>query len=136
MAALLYIAYSDIRYRIVSNVNIMLIVMLALITSYIFDVKINLFNPALFLIGGFILFSFRIVGGADVKLIAALSMLIERELTLMFLTIISVFGLVICLPLIVSKSIRNDMRSRGVPYVVAIVFGFITTSIIKFNLYG
>lgn len=95
-------------------------------------------------VAGFAIYAFKMMGGGDVKLLAALSLWTGKTSTLEFVTITAVYGGLLALALIVgrkfvpwlytkmpegSKIPRVLTIGEPLPYGIAIAFAFITLMI-------
>lgn len=121
--SLLWIVYTDIRYRIISNRAVVIIFILSLLLGVSRDGTINYALALSFLLVGFVLFYFNVVGAGDIKLISALSLSLTLDNAWLFLWFTAVLGGLIALfgLLFFHKSIRRS----GVPYGPAIAGGFL-----------
>lgn len=120
---LIFVCYSDIIYRIVSNKIIITIVLNAIGIGFSINETVNLAIPLFVLLIGYIIFHFKFIGGGDVKLITALLLALTAEQSLDFILYTAMMGgVVMIIGLLVNK---KDIQQRGVPYAVAIAFGFL-----------
>lgn len=109
----LSIVYSDIRFRIVVNSQILIALILVLVSSF-YGFKLNLKISIIFFLFSLFLWWLNLFGGGDAKLISVLSLGIKDEDITLFILLIGIFGLVlgICTLIVNSK--------RAVPYAPAI----------------
>lgn len=119
---LLWITYTDIRSRTISNKAIVAIFVTSIPLALYHHNTINILAALSFLTLGFILFNFNILGAGDVKLISALSLSLTPQQIWPFLWLISVLGGLIVF--IGFLFFRRSIRQSGVPYGPAIAVGF------------
>lgn len=120
---LVFIMWQDIFFRKITHSSLLLL-FVSLIPLILLQQQCpNVTFAILTLMGGFLLFVARLWGGGDAKLVAILALAFQGALfyDFLFLTaflggIIAIFGLVF---------FRNNLRSHGVPYGVAISLAFI-----------
>lgn len=122
---LAYLSWTDISKREISNKGVMVVAVLAVALSLLKYHDIFLLSAGIALVVGFLLFQFNVMGGGDAKLIAVLMLALPTEqiTTFLFLTTFSGLFLIIFGWLFFRKSIKEN----GLPYGVAISFGFLAT---------
>lgn len=120
---LLLICYTDIRYRVISNRHNMTIAINALTLGFALHNTFSIIIPLIALLVGYVIFNFKLIGGGDVKLIAALLFSLNPAQSLDFIIYTAIMGGVV---MIIGMLInRSDIQQRGVPYAVAISGGFL-----------
>lgn len=119
------ICYTDIRQRIISNKVILFLSVLILPYAYLAFKEIYILNALLTLVVGFLLFSFGIIGAGDIKLLAILMLTVPTQQIMPFLFFISFFGFLLIV--IGWLFFRQNIKTQGLPYGVAISFGFLLT---------
>lgn len=120
---LLLICYTDIRYRVISNRHNMTIAINALTLGFALHNTFSIIIPLIALLVGYVIFNFKLIGGGDVKLIAALLFSLSPAQSLDFIIYTAIMGGVV---MIIGMLInRSDIQQRGVPYAVAISGGFL-----------
>ncbi|MGM7744258.1 A24 family peptidase [Yersinia enterocolitica] len=123
MLQLLFICYSDIRYRTISNKFIITITINTVILGFMMNHGVNIVIPFSALLVGYIIFYFNLIGGGDTKLITVLLFALTTTQSLDFILYTAIMGGVV---MIVGMFInRADIQKRGVPYAVAISAGFL-----------
>lgn len=125
---LVWITYSDIRSRTISNKAIIAISIVSILLGFYHHNTINILAALSFLVLGFILFNFNILGAGDVKLISALSLSLTTQQIWPFLWLTAVLGGVIVF--IGLLFFRRSIRQSGVPYGPAIAVGYFLASFI------
>ncbi|AIN16030.1 Type IV prepilin peptidase TadV/CpaA [Yersinia pseudotuberculosis] len=128
VSQLLFVCYSDIRHRIISNKFVISIACNAIILSLVTHHTVSIIIPIVALFIGYIIFHFNVMGGGDVKLITALLLALTAEQSLNFIIYTAVMGgVVMVVGLLIN---RADIQKRGVPYAVAITAGFLSSVLI------
>ncbi len=125
---LLYVCYSDIRYRTISNKFIITIALNTVTLGFTTNHGINMIMPLSALLIGYSIFYFNLIGGGDVKLITALLFSLTTSQSLDFILYTAMMGGVVMIIGIMIN--RKDIQQRGVPYAVAISAGFFLSLII------
>ncbi|MBX9497869.1 prepilin peptidase [Yersinia enterocolitica] len=125
---LLFVCYSDIRYRTISNKFIITIAINALVLGFTMNHAVNIVIPFSALLIGYSLFHFHLIGGGDVKLITVLLLALTTAKSLDFILYTAMMGgVVMIIGMLVN---REDIQQRGVPYAVAISVGFLLSFLI------
>lgn len=127
---LLWVCYTDIRFRLITNSMVLMVMVTAIILGLITNKPNTLYAllasvyPALIILTlGFFVFCLRIIGGGDIKLMAALALALNVPQSVNFVLFSSIFGAVVAVVgMVISYS---AMRAKGVPYGVAITMGFL-----------
>lgn len=80
-----------------------------------------------------IIFYLGLIGGGDVKLNAALMLVIPTNLILLYFFTVSFIGALLALSILVYAKISKNhhIKKSGVPYGVAIIFGFLIVILFK-----
>lgn len=128
------VIYSDIRFRRISNTQNLVLTLLLLGLCYGLDLKPYFIHSLVSLALGALLFYTGVIGGGDVKLNAALFLVLPLDLIVPYLFFVSLCGAVLAILLLLKAKISKDKRAlkRGVPYGVAIIFGFLLSITTKF----
>ena len=145
MALLVIAAYSDIRTFRISNLLVLAIGALGVSRLVLLGDPISVIYAVIagvlvFLIG-LLLFSRRIVGGGDVKLLAATILLIRYRDFYEFFVFMTVLGALLSVAAIIRNHVplfvgaRGTVRSAAVPYGVAIAAAGILTLLLQPLLY-
>jgi len=132
-AALVWAATTDLKHRIISNKLSLIIVGLfgVFAVSQLVagaDWKATLAWPVLaaaiiFAIGAG-LFAMRLMGGGDVKLMAAIALFAGPDLSLSFIIYVTIAGGFVALATLLNARVRRaDPKTAKVPYGVAISLG-------------
>ncbi|HHA0034335.1 TPA: prepilin peptidase [Yersinia enterocolitica] len=120
---LLFICYSDVRYRTISNKLIITITINTVALGFMMNHGVKIVIPFSALLVGYIIFYFNLIGGGDVKLITVLLFTLTTTQSLDFIFYTAIMGGVV---MIIGMLInRSDIQQRGVPYAVAISTGFL-----------
>ena len=119
------ICLSDIRARIIANNIVLLLCGVILPYAYLSNGEIFFLHAIVTLIVGIPLFGLRVVGAGDVKLLAVLMLAIPSQWVIPFLFLISFFGLILIL--FGWVFFRQSIKTRGLPYGVAISSGYLAT---------
>lgn len=133
--AMLAVIYHDTREFIIPNTLVIAVAMLYLPGFYFLGLNpINgLLTGGIVLALGMALFAIRVMGGGDIKLLAALALWTGwSEVTLTFLFTMAVFGGIFAIVILVLRNILRGpnlpkILSKGqpIPYGVAIALAFI-----------
>ncbi|EPE4189722.1 A24 family peptidase [Yersinia enterocolitica] len=119
---LLFVCYSDIRHRTISNNFIITIAINTVALGLATHQAVNIIIPLSALLIGYIIFYFDLIGGGDVKLITVLLFALTTTQSLDFILYTAIMGgVVMIIGMLVN---REDIKQHGVPYAVAISAGF------------
>lgn len=124
MGVFLHICYTDIRYRLIRNRDIIIILF---ITSGVLLLHEKYFNYQYTLIVtaiGSVLVLANIVGAGDIKLLAVLVLSFTKGSLLTYLLLMSFCGVILVLIELLMMKIKYR-ESRGVPYGVAIISSYL-----------
>ncbi len=145
MALLVIAAYSDIRTFRIPNVLVLAISALGVNRLVLLGDPISVIYAviagALVFLIGLLLFSRGIVGGGDVKLLAATILLIRYRDLYQFFVFMTVFGALLSVAAIIRNRVslfvglRGTVRSAAIPYGVAIAAAGILTLLLQPLLY-
>lgn len=125
---LLFVCYSDIRHRTISNNFIITIAINTVALGLATHQAVNIIIPLSALLIGYIIFYFDLIGGGDVKLITVLLFALTTTQSLDFILYTAIMGgVVMIIGMLVN---REDIKQHGVPYAVAISAGFLLSFII------
>ncbi|HHE3531038.1 TPA: prepilin peptidase [Yersinia enterocolitica] len=125
---LLFVCYSDIRHRTISNNFIITIAINTVALGLATHQAVNIIIPLSALLIGYIIFYFDLIGGGDVKLITLLLFALTTTQSLDFILYTAIMGgVVMIIGMLVN---REDIKQHGVPYAVAISAGFLLSFII------
>ncbi|PAF53566.1 hypothetical protein BKH42_05125 [Helicobacter sp. 13S00482-2] len=119
----IWISYTDVFFRIISNIQILFIIALSTVSSFQLHLEINLLMAALILFIGIIIWRFGFLGAGDIKLICALSLIIPYDLIGLFLFLTSIVGAIIGIFIYICANFIKIEKS--VPYGVAIMGSFL-----------
>lgn len=120
---LILIGIQDIRFRIISNRNIVCLFLLVVSLIMISNTSPNLYLFITVLITGFVLFICNVIGAGDVKLIAVLALSFKTSQFYPFILNTALLGGVLAIGGLIF--FRDSIRKQGVPYGVAISLAFI-----------
>lgn len=121
---LLRLSYTDIRDRIIDN-NVILALLVIILPISFLKYQTIFILPAVFaLMIGFLLFTLRVIGAGDVKLVSVLMLMIPLDELIYFFFFIAFAGLLLIV--VGWLFYRKSIRERGLPYGVAISLGFLT----------
>lgn len=126
VAVLIYISYSDVRYRKIPNAFIIVLFFLSVTQSILVYKDLQILMPVIVLIIGFVLSSMHLIGAGDVKLATVLLFSLPESSNQIFLILVAMCGL----PLVISLLIFNFFTKKNiktVPYGVAIAAGYLGT---------
>lgn len=115
-----FISYTDMRYRVISNIQVISCFIMIAIGSYIFALELNIIAAIITLIIGFIVWKIKLVGAGDIKLLSVLMLFVKPSYVGEFLFLMSVFGAFLAIVILLAKK-----RHLGVPYGVAIACSFV-----------
>lgn len=98
-----------------------------ILCSYVFEFSLNITAAIIVLSIGIVLFYLRFIGGGDVKLATALSLAMTDAELFLWLLCTTIVGALEALYIIFSVKISKNQASiqKGVPYGIAIIFGFL-----------
>ena len=121
---LLRLSYTDIRDRIIDN-NVILALLVIILPISFLKYQTIFILPAVFaLMIGFLLFTLRVIGAGDVKLVSVLMLMIPLDELIYFFFFIAFAGLLLIV--VGWLFYRKSIKERGLPYGVAISLGFLT----------
>jgi prepilin peptidase CpaA len=116
-----FIVYSDIKHRKVSNKLCLLIAVLC--AGYAFTyTEVQVLIPITILVIGIVLSYLRILGGGDTKLLAAYFTAISPDVFLATLIVIGISGGVLSLIYLLKNKIKKNTNSN-LPYAIPITIG-------------
>lgn len=128
---LLFICWTDLRYRLISNRIIIALLLVIIPFSYLMYGTLFWLPAILCLAIGFVLFLLNIIGAGDVKLLSVLMLAVPSQFAVFFLFLTACAGLLLII--IGWLFYRQAIREKGLPYGIAISAGFLTT-LLLFNL--
>ncbi|WP_366522300.1 A24 family peptidase [Vibrio agarivorans] len=143
-----YISLSDVRFRKINNKSVIVVALCCIFLGVQQLTFIDIGYLLLLWIVLLFLFAKRIIGGGDVKLIAAFSLALPTEqLTLALLLTAMIGGLVSLIYVLIDLSTRRKFFNRermisinktaqGIPYGVAICSGFYFVILITLSTGG
>ncbi len=120
---LLWLCYSDIRFRRISNPLVAGLLVCAVALGFLVNGRPALYAPLLILAVGFVLFCLRVAGGGDVKVMAALAVALTPAQAADFVLLTALLGGVVAVAGMLLSYSR--IRQQGVPYGVAIAAAFL-----------
>jgi prepilin peptidase CpaA len=122
---LVYVCYTDIRYRRITNKTIALIAILSLLLGFVVQGSLSILLPLGILIIGFFISTLGIVGAADTKLVVALCLSLSVGETGDFLFFTALIGIPLSLiTLCFYRLLRSTKTGVTIPYGVAISLGY------------
>lgn len=121
---LLYVCYTDIRYRLIRNLTVLFILIVSIGVGYFVTGELNIIAPLCILVVGFLLSSFGFVGAGDVKLLVALTVSLSNSQVLELFLSMSLAGIPVALIAFIVHKIKRNSGRCEVPYGVAIVIGY------------
>jgi len=125
-AVLIYISYSDIRYRKIPNDFIIVLFFLSVTQSLFVYKDLQILIPVLVLIIGFVLSSMNLIGAGDVKLATVLLFSLPESSNQLFLILVAMCGLPLAICLLIFNFVTKK-NIKTVPYGVAIAAGYLGT---------
>lgn len=128
---LIKLSWTDIRERTISNRIIFCLFLVVVPLAWIQYENIFVIPALIALFIGFILFSLKVIGAGDVKLIAVLMLAIPSDQIFSFFFFTTFSGLLVII--IGWIFFRESIRQNGLPYGVAISLGFLI-NLVLFNL--
>lgn len=121
---LVTLSITDIRSRIISN-RIVLLLLITIIPLSLLKYQTIFLIPSLCSLAiGFLIFTLGIMGAGDIKLISVLMLAIPNNEIISFFFFTAFAGLL--LVVVGWLFFRESIKQNGLPYGVAISFGFIT----------
>ncbi|MDH2927804.1 flp operon protein B [Lonepinella koalarum] len=120
---LINISWSDIKYRIIANKIVIGLCLVFIILTGLKYETLFILTPLFVLLIGFLLFTLRIIGGGDVKLIAALTLSLPNDQIPSLFFFITFSGLLVII--VGFLFYRKAITDNGVPYGVAISLGYL-----------
>lgn len=120
---LIFIMWQDIFFRKITHTSLLLLAMSLLPLILLQSHLPNFLFGLIALIGGFVLFIARLWGGGDAKLVAVLALSFHDRVFYDFLFLTAFIGGIVAI--VGLLFFRNNLRSHGVPYGVAISLAFI-----------
>lgn len=130
---LITVCYSDIRYRIISNKQVIILLTIILLNYLFSSGELSYISAIIFLIIGIFLFYFGLVGAGDIKLISVLLLSIPNNEIMDFLMIMALLGIPLAL-IVLIKKIFTKTKST-IPYGIAISLSYmiVTSHVLYIN---
>ncbi|AKO45543.1 A24 family peptidase [[Haemophilus] ducreyi] len=128
ISLLIWLSYTDIRARIITNKVVLVLCCAVLPFSWLTQGMVYPMPALICLVVGFVLFMLGVIGAGDVKLMAVLMLAIPSEYAIFFLFFTACAGL--GLIIIGGLFFRQAIVKKGLPYGVAISVGFIATQLL------
>lgn len=121
----LYICYTDVRHRQITNGVVLIVALLCLSILVVNQQYSALMLSCTILMVGIALFLLGVIGAGDIKLLAAFSLAIKPEYLLMTLGLIVLSGGILAVFYLIYGAITdlNKVRQRGIPYAIPICLG-------------
>ncbi|MDO7253127.1 prepilin peptidase [Helicobacter cappadocius] len=119
----IWIFYTDIFFRVISNIQIIFIGLLITFSFFIYDFDFNLWTAFIVFFVGVFVWRFGILGAGDVKLISTLIFIMPYDAISLFLFLISIIGAMIAIFIYICAKFKKIEKS--VPYGVAIMSSFL-----------
>ncbi|PJG83354.1 A24 family peptidase [Caviibacterium pharyngocola] len=120
---LLGISYSDIKSRIISNKCIGILFPLVIALAWLNYETVFVLSAVVALVICFLLFTLKVMGGGDAKMISVLMLALPNEQIISFVFFTALSGLVVVIIGLIF--FRTAIREQGLPYGVAISCGFL-----------
>lgn len=114
------ICYTDIRYRLIKNIDVAFTLLLVIATLFVTNQSINFSAALIFFAVGFLLVIINVVGAGDIKLLTVLALTIPAGHVISYLLLMSLFGLFLAVIEIILRRFSKRHIARGLPYGVAI----------------
>ncbi|WP_238118052.1 prepilin peptidase [Vibrio cincinnatiensis] len=120
---LVKVIYSDSKYRIIHNQDVLTLAFLNLILCSVSTNYLGMIAGFVILLLGLVLFFFDIFGAGDIKLISVLSLSIHPKLWFFTLFLIVLLGGVVAAWMIIIALVTGERKiiHHGVPYSIAII---------------
>lgn len=123
-AGLIYVIYSDIRFRLIKNNAVLYILFFSICKGWIANSNILVLIPLLILVIGIFLNCFGVVGAGDIKLITALSLGMSEIEILRTIFFMGLSGVPLTIACIVYFRFFKKGEKVTIPYGVAISTGY------------
>ncbi|EBP3056808.1 TPA: prepilin peptidase [Salmonella enterica subsp. enterica serovar Reading] len=123
-AGLIYVIYSDIRFRLIKNSTVLYILFFSICKGWGVNSNMLVFIPLLILFIGIFLNYFGAVGAGDIKLITALSLGMSETEILRTIVFMGFSGVPLTIACIVYSSFFKKEEKVTIPYGVAISTGY------------
>lgn len=120
---LIFIMWQDIFFRRITHTSLALLAISLLSLILLQSHLPNILFGLIALVGGFTLFVARLWGGGDAKLVTVLALSFQSNAFYDFLFLTAFIGGIVAIGGLIF--FRNNLRSHGVPYGVAISLAFI-----------
>lgn len=124
MGMLLRVCYTDIRYRLIKNKDVVIILVLIAGGLTLHGRPFHYQYALIVLSIGIVLVLINIIGAGDIKLLAVLALSFTPASLLSYLVIMSFSGVVLAIFEVIMMKIKKR-RTHGLPYGVAIVSSYI-----------
>lgn len=121
---LLHSCYTDIMYRRIMNITILLVMLLSLALGSLNNDGISLLTALSILIIGFFLSILRVIGAGDVKIASALALGLTSSETFEFLLLTAFVGIPVSVITLVFYKKSSQNKRATVPYGLAIAGGY------------
>lgn len=124
---IIYLIFNDIKYRKIPNQLCLLTAILCLILAYQHHyIVASLLSGLVVLLSSMILFYFNIIGAGDGKFAAALALAVPWQQLDIALFLTAIMGGILAIIYLIKYRLilRNKIKDPGLPYGVAIGFGF------------
>lgn len=123
---LAYCCITDILYRQIKNISVLLVLMCSGSLAGISG-DFNIIIPVLVLVIGFLLTLFGVIGAGDIKLLFALCISIPSELIGLFFFVMCCLGAPISIMVLCISRFVFKIQTSTVPFGIAISVGYIIT---------
>ncbi|QIQ21307.1 A24 family peptidase [Zophobihabitans entericus] len=120
---LIYICYTDIRYRKIYNIVLVVLLVITIINSFYFSIIPNWKGALIIFLVGLALFYLGGIGAGDIKLLAVLSLSVPENHIIDFILLISFCGLPLIAIVLFCYYVLK-MKNKTIPYGVAINTGY------------
>jgi prepilin peptidase CpaA len=121
----LYICYTDVKQRQITNGSVLLVALLCLSILVVKQQYLALVFSFIILMVGIGLFVLGIIAAGDIKLLAAFSLAIKPEYLLVTLGLIVLLGGILAVGYLIYGVLTDlkKVRQRGIPYAIPICLG-------------
>ncbi|WP_369685582.1 A24 family peptidase [Tatumella ptyseos] len=122
---LIRIGYTDIRFRIIENKCVLIILLINVFKFFIGNEEIYLYSSFLIFSVGLVCILTNCVGAGDIKLLTVLGMVFPPREIPDFIFLVTVSGLPLILIVFLLHRFSKGKFSKTLPYGVAIISGYL-----------
>lgn len=121
---LIYVCYTDIRWRRIPNRATLIILLLSLLSGFVHMPYPAIVLPCLLLALGFFASMVNLIGAGDVKLVSALAVSLTASETGDFLLLTGISGIPVSVASLLYFYFFDRQKRASVPYALAISCGY------------